>query len=142
MTPDRRYRIAVGKPAITVGPLPCHSVAVFLKVSSVTIEQFFQKRKTLNDYAILVLRKHMRTSRVKSAEVEEGGRSAIYIILAFSLLNESRRQVPVGDVVRIVSQNVDSGKETWYEVDPLLVNKHPTSWIHPAVLAQPVLPPA
>jgi hypothetical protein len=73
--------------------------------------------------------------------VEEGERPPVDREALVQEFEPAAVKVPVGDVVRLVTQQRRRGKEAWYEVDPPLVDHQALNWTDPTVVSQALLPP-
>ncbi len=91
---------------------------------------------------VLVLAERGRGRRVEAAEVEEAERLPVDEVASpRPRLEPAHRQVPVGDVVGGVAEDVGPRPDSRHEIDPALVDETPFVGFDQAVVLEPLRPP-
>ena len=131
----------VGKAVVPVGPRRPAGVGVLEQALGVALADLAQRRAVTELDAVLVLAEQVRLGGVEAAEVKEAQRPAVDGPAVVSALDLARGEVPVGDVVAGVAQDMKARHEARGEVHPALVDEEAALRRDDAVGGQPLAPP-
>ncbi len=105
LTQDRVDRYTIVEPGVAIRPAPRLLMAVLPVQGRIHIQQGRQGGPLRDLRAILMLREHSGTGRVKTAEMEEDQRLTVHRELRASSFQLPGMNIPIGDVVGLIIED-------------------------------------
>ena len=142
MAHRRLDRPTIGKPREPVTKVAMARPAIGDHAGAILGDQFCGWPQRLAMEAVLVFREHRRVGDIEAAEVKKYQpltiRSSEPLRVA---LDASVREIPIGDIVARMAENVTARDEARREIHPVLIGEEMAGDIHPALRETARRPP-